>query len=150
MIHEFIIIMLKLHGVFEKLPNDIKNEIFDIYWNRQYYQVVKELDNINIKFNKINKSLDKFNVIKYSKEKYDRMVKHNETLEDLLSNKGTKLYSKINNNYFSKIRFDNPVFKNDKVGLIYQYVCNASSHMRFYVLEDYKKLISQEYSEIPS
>ena len=52
--------------------------------------------------------------------------------------------------YLSVVGNDNPVFKNDKVGLIYQYVCNASSHMRFYVLEDYKKLISQEYSEIPS
>lgn len=144
------IFMLKLHGVFEKLPNDITNEIFNIYWNSKYYEVVKELNNIKFKFNIINKSLDKFNVIKYSKEKYDKMIKYNEILKDLLNNKGTRLYSKLNNKNFLNIRFDNPVFNNDKIGLIYQYICSASLYMRFYVLEDYKKLISQEYSEIPS
>ena len=133
--------MFKLPGLFSKLPDDISNEIFIIYWQSEYHNVIIEMNNIINNCNYLVNSMTKFNDIEYTNQKFKKSITNNQMIKKIISNKGTKLLSKVIDKTFNFISKNNNVFNNNKIGLIYQYKCIKSKNMRFYVHEEYKNMI---------
>ena len=126
-----------LPDIFYKLPDDVLNYIYEIYWKAQYWKCVLEFNDVQKCLIEIFK-LTKKSCYRFSNEDTYKITGLNKKLKNIISNKGTFLFGKKIDGHLKYLKNNHNIFTNKDIGLIYQYFCSKSGFMRFYLLEDYR------------
>ena len=71
--------------------------------------------------------------------KYNKIKKLNESYKKIFFNKGKKIYLNSLDKSFNST--NNKIFNDNNIGLIYSFLCSKSGYMRYYVYNDYNKML---------
>ena len=125
----------------KELPEDILNIIFKMYWELHYNDVIDEIKQV-VCTNELIK-IYHYDFYDRSENKYNYICYLNKKIDKINKNKGKKLLLKKINNYLTYSK----IFKDSKIGIIYNFFCCKSGYMRYYVLNDYN-LIIKKYNHL--
>ncbi|VVU95819.1 hypothetical protein CPAV1605_1608 [seawater metagenome] len=133
--------MSSLPIIFNKLPMELIDIIMNYYWSSCFQHVLNDINDIS---NKTKKLINSRNITNCSdlEHKYKSMCNLNVIINNLALNKGSKLIAKhIDNDLKFIFNSENNVYTDLNIGKIYNYLTVKSGYMRYYIYEDYSKLL---------